>query len=493
MGKNNTKEKNSVAAGIQLNRKTVLMISILAVLLVLVAGVLSHVIPQGEYTSSSIVDEVEIFDPDSYVQLEDQQPLAWWKILLSPILALNPANDYFLTGIIIVVFVVVIGGTFLIVDECGVLKYIMGIVVEKFSKKKYFLLALIVFICMLLSSTAGILEEAITLVPIAVAISLALGWDSLVGLGMSLIAVAFGFTAATFNPFNVVTIQKMAGLEIYSGLTFRIIVFLVVYAILTAFLILYAKRIEKTPQKSLSYESDLQMRDKYPIDICREAMQDKRIAKASKAFGICLACVFLLIALDFILDMGGTISSAAMPVMFALGAVFAAYFSGMSRKDFFRNFGKGIKTILPILPFFVLILAIIYVLTEGLILPTILHSAYQHIQHLNPFICILVIFFIIMALEFFIGSGSIKALLTMPVILPLANMLGITGQSVILAFCLGDGFTNLLYPTSGIMIIAIGMVGVSYRKWLKFTAPLFIAEFVASVIFMLLAIATNYA
>ncbi len=485
-------KKEVVAEGIRLNIKTVLMISILAVVLVIAAGVLSHVIPQGAYTASQIVDNVEIFDPDSYVQFTDQEPLAWWKILLSPILALNPANDYFLTGIIIVVFIVVIGGTFLIVDECGVLKYIMGVVVEKFSNKKYFLLALIVFICMLLSSTAGILEEAITLVPIAVAISLALGWDSLVGLGMSLIAIAFGFTAATFNPFNVVTIQKMAGLEIYSGLGFRIIVFFVVYAILAAFLILYAKRIEKNPQKSLCYESDLQMRDKYPIDVCRQAMQNKKIAKASKAFCICLGCVFLLIALDFALGMGGTISSAAMPVMFAVGAVLAAVFSGMIKNDFFKNFSKGIKTILPILPFFVLILAIIYVLTEGQILPTILHYAYTHIQGLNSYICLLVIFFLIMALEFFIGSGSIKALLTMPVILPLANMLGITSQSVILSFCLGDGFTNLLYPTSGIMIIAIGMVGVTYKKWLKFSAPLFIAEFAASIVFMMLAISCNY-
>lgn len=487
------KENESVAAGIQLNKKTILMISILAVLLVLLAGVLAHVIPQGEYTRSTIVDNVEIYDPDSFVQLTEQSPLAWWKILLSPVLALNPANDYFLTGIIIVVFVVIIGGTFLIVDECGVLKYIMGAVVQKFSSKKYFLLALIIFICMLLSSTAGILEESITLVPIAVAISLALGWDSMVGLGMSLVAIAFGFTAATFNPFNVVTIQKMAGLEIYSGLGMRVIVFFVVYAILTAFLVLYAKRIDKDPTKSICYESDKSLHEKYSVALCREAMGNKRIAKATKAFGICLASVFILIALDFLFDMGGTISSAAMPVMFALGAILAAVFSGMNKKDFFKNFGKGIKTILPILPFFILILAIIYVLTEGHILPTILHEVYAVINGLNPYVCLLIIFFIIMALEFFIGSGSIKALLTMPIILPLANMLGITSQSVILAFCMGDGFTNLMYPTSGIMIIAIGMVGVTYKKWLRFTAPLFALEFAASILIMMIAVACNYA
>lgn len=490
--KNKHKEKQSVAAGIQLNKNTIVMISLLAVLLVIAAGVLSHVIPQGMYTESTLVDDVEIYNPDSYVQLETQNPLPWWKILLSPVLALNPANDYFLTGIIIVVFVVIIGGTFLVVDECGVLKYIMGIVVKNFSSKKYLLLALIVFICMLLSSTAGILEESITLVPIAVAISLALGWDSLVGLGMSLIAIAFGFTAATFNPFNVVTIQKMAGLEIYSGLGLRVIVFAVVYAILTAFLVLYAKKIEKDPTKSFCYESDKSMHEKYSVELCKDALNNKKIAKATKAFGICLSSVFILIALDFILDMGGTISSAAMPVMFALGAILAAVFSGMSKKEFFTNFGKGIKTILPILPFFVLILAIIYVLSEGQILPTILYNIYGIIESLNPYFCIIIVFLIIMALEFFIGSGSIKALLTMPIILPLANMLGLTSQSVILAFCMGDGFTNLLYPTSGIMIIAIGMVGVSYKKWLKFTAPLFIAEFAASVILMILAVAINY-
>ncbi len=491
--KTKDKENSKVAAGIQLNKKTILLISLLAVLLVFAAGVLSHIIPQGMYTESTLVDNVEIYNPDSYIELTEQSPLAWWKIILSPVLALNPANDYFLTGIIIVVFVVIIGGTFLVVDECGVLKYIMGIVVKKFSGKKYFLLALIVFICMLLSSTAGILEESITLVPIAVAISLALGWDSLVGLGMSLIAIAFGFTAATFNPFNVVTIQKMAGLTIYSGLGLRIIVFIFVYIILTAFLITYAKRIEKDPTRSIAYESDKSLHEKYSVELCNDALNNAKIAKATKAFGLCLASVFLLIALDFILNMGGTISSAAMPVMFALGAILAAVFSGMSRKVFFLNFGKGIKTILPILPFFILILAIIFVLTEGQILPTILHRVYTIIEDLNPYLCILFIFIIIMALEFFIGSGSIKALLTMPVILPLANMLGITGQSVILAFCLGDGFTNLLYPTSGIMIIAIGMVGVSYKKWLKFTAPLFIAEFAVSVVFMMLAVAINYA
>ena len=136
-----------------------------------------------------------------------------------------------------------------------------------------------VFICMLLSSTAGILEESVTLVPIAVAISLALGWDSLVGLTISLVAVAFGFTAATFNPFNVVTVQKLAGIPIFSGLWLRIVMFVLVYFVLITFLITYAKKIEKDPTKSISYESDIKLREKYKLENSLEFLKDVKSKK----------------------------------------------------------------------------------------------------------------------------------------------------------------------------------------------------------------------
>ena len=102
------------------------------------------------------------------------------------------------------------------------------------------------------------------------------------------------------------------------------------------------------------------------------------------------------------------------------------------------------------------------------------------------------LFLFIVILEFFVGSGTAKAFLVMPIVLPLAKMVGVTGQSVTLAFCLGDGFTNLLYPTSGIMIVAIGLVNVSYGKWLKFSWKLFALEGILSVALMLIAVAINY-
>ena len=105
---------------------------------------------------------------------------------------------------------------------------------------------------------------------------------------------------------------------------------------------------------------------------------------------------------------------------------------------------------------------------------------------------IIIIFFVICVFEFFIGSGTAKAFLVMPLVLPLAHLIGLSSNSVVLSFCLADGFTNLLYPTSGIMIIAIGLVGVSYIKWLRFSWPLFVIEGIISVAVMMLAVFIGY-
>ncbi|MBO5858745.1 MAG: YfcC family protein [Clostridia bacterium] len=479
-----TSNKN-VQSGITLNKKTVLLICILLAAIMAFAGVLTQVMPRGVYE----YDEAGNIINGTYTPIDEKMPI--WKIFLAPILVFSTSNA--LTGVAIILFITIIGGTFLILDKCNILKYIMAVIIKKFGNKKYLLLNIMILACMLLSSTAGILEESVTLVPIAVAISLALGWDSFVGLGISLIAVAFGFTAATFNPFNVVTVQRLAGLPIFSGLGFRIIVFIVVYAVLAGFLTAYAKKIEKNPKKSLCYETDIALKEKYSLDEGMNILEDVKIKKAAKAFIICLCGVLAGIVIDFIAGTEGMISMPTMAVLFALGGLLAGKFSGLNGKELAKSFGDGIKTVAPIIPLILIILSITYILDQGNIIPTILNFVYELIKDFTPSAAILMLFAFIVILEFFVGSGTAKAFLIMPIVLPLADMVGVTRQSVTLAFCLGDGFTNLLYPTSGIMIIAIGLVSVSYGKWLKFSWKLFLLEGIASVGLMLAAVAVNYA
>lgn len=541
-----TKPQTSPQSGISLNKKTLVLICALLAAILVFAGVLTQIMPRSEYYTypentyrladgsaavirdseavyelgdgseisfdgyceaiSSYGIELTVVDSLTQAQIDSATDISemiidgtWheidfklpiWKIPASVLLVFT--SEYIVAGLGIILMIVLIGGTFLILDERSILKYIMAVIIKKFANRKYLLLAVTVFVCMLLSSTAGILEESVTLVPIAVAISLALGWDSFVGLTISLVAVAFGFTAATFNPFNVAVVQNLIGVPVFSGLAYRILVFVLIYAVLMALLIAYAKRIEKHPEKSLCYESDKALREKYKLDNAEELLADEKIKKATKAFLICLSCVLVCIVLDFILGAEGMISMPGMAILFTVGGLTAGYHSGLRGKALLNGFLKGVKTILPVIPLIVFILSITYILGEGQIIHTILNFVYALIQNVSLYQAILILFAFIVILEFFIGSGTAKAFLIMPIVAPLAQLIGLSGNSVVLTFCLADGFTNLLYPTSGIMIIAIGLVNISYGKWLRYSWKIFTAEGLLSIALMHLALLINY-
>lgn len=489
---------NKSPEGLSIDKKTVVSIlCVLAAVLVFV-GILTQVVPRGEYevdADGSIVD-------GTYTEITDYK-LPLWKIAASPVLAFTSENAT--TGLGIVAILILVGGTFLILDRIDVLKFIMASIVKKFRDKRYLLIAVMVFAGMFLSSTAGILEESLTLVPIAVAVALAMGWDSFTGLGMSLVAIAFGFTAATFNPFNVITVQKLADLNIFSGLWFRILIFIAVYVSLTAFLIFYAKKVEKNPEKSVAFESDKLIREKYSMEKCMPVLENENVGKATKVFVICLGMVLVGIVASFVLSIvgsnignetmssiGSVASLGAMAVFFPVGGLLAGRSSGLHGKKLWKTFGEGVKTIIPVLPLIVFILAISYILDAGKIMHTLLYYIDSMMNGISPYIAILLMFTFIAVLEFFVGSGTAKAFLIVPLMSMLCDLLSVTRQSMVVTFCMADGFTNLLYPTSGIMILAIGMVGVSYKNWLKWSWKLFALEGLIAVGFMLLAVAINY-
>lgn len=487
--------------GLQLNKKTILGIVAILCGVLLLAGVLTQVIPAGEYkrdAEGSIISELN--GESTYETLPGYQ-YSFWRVLIAP-LAVFTSSDA-LTGAAVMLFIVLIGGTFLILDKGGILKYIMSFIVQKFSHKKYALLAVMTLACMALSSVMGILEEAITLVPLAAAIALALGWDSLVGIGMSLVAVAFGFTAATFNPFNIGVVQSMAGLPMFSGLAFRLLIFALIYLILFLFLLRYAKKIEKDPKKSLVYETDLALREKYINSIDKEIVKNRDLAKATRTFVICVSSVVLFAAAGFaarfikgipasVADILGYLPMVGMAVMFTTGGLLAGHKAGIRGKHLLNAFGAGVKAIAPAIPLIVFVMGITYVLKEGKIIDTMLYYIYNLIADFSPSVSLLIIFAFILVLESFIGSGTAKAFLIMPLVLPLADMVGITRQSIVTAFCLSDGFGNLMFPTSGVMLIAIGLVNVSYGKFLRWTWKLFAAAFILCAFILLLAVKINY-
>lgn len=491
---------NEISSGIKIEKKTIIGISFILIAIMVFAGILTQVVPTGVYD----VDDAGAIINGTYHEIpREEVGYSFWRVFISPVEAFIYATGDAMTGVLIILVITLIGGTFLILDKSGVLKYIMSVVVHKFSDKKYKLLAIIIFVCMALSSFAGILEESITLVPLAVAISLSLGWDSLVGVGFSFIAVAFGYSAATFNPFNVGLVQSMANLPMFSGVLFRVFVFLVVYAILAGFFIIYAKKVEKNPGSSLCYESDLKLRDRFlNEEETKKSLANPMLPKAAKAFISALIAVLVITIVCLITniivedstvsDILGYMPLASMAILFTAGGLRAGHISGIKGKNLLKSFSVGVKTILPVAPVIIFIICVTYILKSGKIIDTLLYWVYNMLEGLNPYVSIVIIFFVICIFEFFIGSGSAKAFLLMPILLPLVDMVGIGRQNLIVSFCISDGFCNVLFPTNGLLMIALGIINISYIKYIKATWKLFALEFAAAIGIMIIATAIGY-
>ena len=493
-------QQQEIKSFIKIDKKTILGVTVLLLAIMVFVGILTQVVQPGAYDTAA---DGSIINGTYHELTHEEVGYSFWRIFISPIeMFINAPGDA-MTGVIIILVITLIGGTFLILDKSGVLKYMMSVMVKKFAHKKYALLAIMIFGCMLLSSFSGILEESVTLVPLAVAISLSLGWDSFVGLGISLMSVTFGYSAATFNPFNVGITQSMADLPMFSGVIFRIFVFAVIYAVVAIFFICYAKKIEKNPEKSLCYKSDLKLRDSlFDEAEMQKVTSNPNLPKASKAFVYALVavlCITVLCLITNILVKNQTIAGiigylplASMAVLFTSGGIRAGKISGLNSKQLRKIFGEGIKTILPCAPMILSIIAITYILKRGMIIDTILYKVHSIISSVNPYAAIVIIFFVICIFEFFIGSGSAKAFLLMPILLPLVNMMGIGEQNLIVAFCLSDGICNVLFPTNGLLMVALGMINISYGKFIKCSWKLFLGIFAATIAIITLGTAIGY-
>ncbi len=473
-------------AGAQISRRAFLQSALILFIMMMTAGVLTLVLPAGEY-QRSIIDGREMIEPQSYQQVE-RPNYPFWRWFLAPLEVLIGPDQ--LTLIVIILFILMVGSGFAVLDKCGILQAGLGRLIGRFQNKKYLLLALIALFFMSLGAFFGIFEEVVPLVPLMLALSYLLGWDSLVGLGMSILATNIGFSAAITNPFTIGVAQRIAQLPAFSGAAFRAVVFLAMYAVFLLFLVRYAKRIEKEPQSSLTYHEDEHFRHRFQaLDVQQLTAAAPKLKTAMAVFGLFLLLILIvLVSAPFI----PSLSDFSLPlvgVLFLVGALAAGLNSGAGWKTVRSALGEGLGGIAPGIPLILMAASVKYIVAQGRVMDTILYQASRSLGELSPFEAALWVYGLALLLEFFIASGSAKALLVMPILLPLADLLGVTRQITVTAYCFGDGFSNLAYPTNPVLLICLGLTVVSYPRWMRWTAPLWLAIVIVSVLFLALAVA----
>lgn len=475
--------------GAQISTRAFLQSLLILAVLICAAGILTRLVPAGSYSRVTIEGR-QMIDPATF-QLQPAPDYPIWRWLTAPIEVLFGPDS--LTIIIIIFFLLMVGVAFAVLDDSGLLRLSLGLLVKRFEGQKYRLLLLISFFFMCLGAFFGIFEEVVPLVPLMIALSYSLGWDSLVGLGMSILATNMGFSAAISNPFTLGVAQKLAGLPLFSGAWLRIIFFVAIYVLFSFFLLRYARRVERRPEASLVFQEDQANRGRYTgWDFNQSAGDPSRFRRGLIWMGGCLILILLVLVGGPLLPVLSDLALPLIGVIFLTAGLGAAFLTGSPASRVRKTAWQGILGIAPAIPLILMAASVKHIVASGGILDTILHSAAGFFSQSSPFLAAVMIYAIALVIEIFIGSGSAKAFLLMPILLPLADLVHVTRQVAVTAYCFGDGFSNLAYPTNPVLLISLGLSVVSYGKWLRWTLSLWAWVILISLAFLGLATAIGY-
>ncbi len=493
--------------------------------LIVFSGILTWFVPGGSFEREQVMVngvEREVIKPGSFHYIESN--MQTWQIF-------SAFFDGFVNTANIIAFIIMIGGAFWIMNESkaidtGIYSFLKF--AKRWERSKWLrklgvnniILAGIMLVFSLFGAIFGMSEETIAFTIIFVPLAISMGYDSIVGVSLCFVGAALGFAGAFLNPFTVGIAQGLSHIPLFSGIEYRIFMWIVINVVGFTFVLRYAARIHKHPEKSLVYEEDAYWRHRnskadngfqnyvprgawiafgllsvflilfavfYPVSILKignSALRFPAVPVATGAFIVAgvfslrktvhyfilnlltFTIVFLIIGV-----MGYGWYVAEIATLFLVLGIFSGIASGKTPNKITNSFIQGASDILPAALVVGLAGGIVVILEDGRIIDTILYSLSQGMQDLGKVGSVSIMYIIQSFLNIFIPSGSGKAALTMPIMSQFSDLIGISRQATVVAFQFGDGFTNLITPTSGVLIGVLGVARIPYEKWFKWVAP----------------------
>lgn len=490
--------------------------------LIVFCAVLTWLVPAGEFNYQTVevngVSRSVVVD-NSYHSVEKSPQT--WQIFSSFL-------EGFERQAAIIAFVLIIGGAFQILNssravDSGIYSFLSF--TRRLEKHAFMnrigvnnlIIILVMTLFSLFGSIFGMSEETLAFVIIIVPLAISMGYDSLTGLMMVYVSAHVGFTGATLNPFTIGIAQGLSGLPLFSGIGYRVFCWIVFTVFIIAVTLIYAKRVKKNPKLSPMYQADSYWRqreaDTEPQSLAKKATPSTWMVFACTSLilvvlsflyplttfsvglhAYTLVCIPIIASLYVVSGYFSIRKSAQLFILNLLGfailflvvgvmgyqwylpeisalflcmGVFAGIANSMSANGITAEFITGVKDMLTAALVIALAGGIIQILSDGKIMDTILYSLAQVMESAGKTATVGLMFLMQAIINIFIPSGSAKAALTMPIMAPFSDVIGLSRQVTVMAYQFGDGITNMITPTSAVLIGAIGIAKVPYEVWFK--------------------------
>ena len=417
--------------------------------------ILSFVIPSGAYQRDG-----KMAVPGTYEVVE--------KTYLNPVDVILAVGDtvYSSFGKLFVTLIIM-GGMMGIVNSTGVLDRALGNLIHRLKDKALAIIPIYVFATALLGCVGSMISTVILFVPLGLLIARKLRADRTFAVGLVILGSFTGFMSSPINPLTGVMGQEIAGLVPYSGAGLRTIVTILNVAVVSAYLVWWAKRCQKN---TAIYEADFGGEE----DV--ESGEYENTYKPLSGREMAILAIFFG-AFIFFAAGGPTLGLGIMlPVAFVEGIL-----AGYSLDDTMKNFVKGTQSMCGVMVFMVLASIMSIILNQAGVLDSIVYYISIPLSHLSSAMAAVGMFIANAFINVFIGSGSGQTVVAMPIMAPLADVVGVTRQMAVLTLQYGDGFTNLFLPTNVNLMACLAMAGVDFKRWMKFLVPCYAILFVIMV------------
>lgn len=433
-------------------------------LLIIFCAILTWLVPAGEFVRETIVvegSERTVIVPGSFHYV-DGAPQSWeiFGVLLRG----------FERQAGIIAFLLIIGGAFQILAatravESGIKSFLRlcrraeEVTLLRRIGIDNIVIATVIILFSAFGAIFGMSEETLAFITIIIPLAISMGYDSLTGISMVYVAAHVGFSGAVLNPFTIGLAQGLSGLPLFSGYAYRLVCWALLTTVLIVVILVYAHWVKRHPERSLMYEADQHWRTLTQRD---DAIEGRRWGRVVALVLLGVTIVSLVVGV-MRFDWYLTEISAAFLAM----GILSGYVCGLGTDGVIREFTAGAKDILSAALVVGLASGIIIILEDGHIIDTLLYSLAGAMASTGKIVTVEIMYAIQTVINIFIPSGSAKAALTMPLMAPFSDVIGISRQATVMAYQFGDGFTNMITPTSGVLMGALALARIPYALWFR--------------------------
>ena len=444
------------------------------VCLIIICTILTYIVPAGTYDRVVNEEGRTVVVPGSFHYV-DQTPVGPFAMVQS-----IPTGMGEVAWIVFLVFI--IGGAFGIINATGAIEAGLGAAIKKVDGKDSLLIVLLMCIFSLGGATFGMAESTLIFIPILVVMARKMGYDAITGVAIVSLGAVTGFAGGWMNMFTVGVAQGICELEIFSGMGFRLITHALVLVVAIIYVLRYAKKVKANPENSIIYSIEQAAGDIKEAEI-------KEFTGKRKAVLVCILVGFVVLIYG-ILNGWGT--SSHLSSIFLIMGVVCGFIGGLKVDEVCDSFISGAKDLTYGALVVGLARAMVVVMTQGQIIDTVVHGLSSALDGMPAAIAAGLMVIVQSIINLPINSGSGQAAATMPIMAVLADALGVSRQTAVLAYQYGDGLSNQLWPSSGVLMAGLSIAGIPYEKWLKFVLKIMAVMYVICTIMVMISVVIGY-